>query len=196
LTESFLTFFLLNFGGFYDTWANFTSAPLVSVSSSGITATISPLASRPPQPPQSCELEAAAAAAANACSKQDTAAAAAAAGRASWVTVTENDALQVVEADAEASFGDTTASVRDTTAAKPHSSVESDGVQASDQPKVIYQGVLTTAPESLGHVLLKKSLFQLEKKPFFQKILAMYCFHSAKLFLETAICNHFVILCY
>ena len=111
---------------------------LVSVSSSGIAATISPLASRPPQPPQSCELEAAAAAAANACSKQDTAAA----GRESWVTVTENDALQVVEADAEASFGDTTA-------AKPHSSVESDGVQASDQPKVIYQGVLTTARESL-----------------------------------------------
>ena len=133
-------FFYLILAGFHDTWPNFTSAPLVSVSSSGIAATISPLASRPPQPPQSCELEAAAAAAANACSKQDTAAAAA--GRESWVTVTENDALQVVEADAEASFGDTAAS-------KPHSSVESDGVQASDQPKVIYQGVLSTARESL-----------------------------------------------
>ena len=147
--------FLLTFGGFYDTWSNFTSAPLVSVSSSGIAATISPLASRPPQPPQSCELEAAAAATDIACSKQDTAAATAAAGR-GWVNVTENDALQVVEADAEASFGDTTASVRDTTAAKkPHSSVESDGVQASDQPKVIYQGVLTTAPESFGKVIPK-----------------------------------------
>ena len=135
--------FYLFLAGFHDTWPNFTSAPLVSVSSSGIAATISPLASRPPQPPQSCELEAAAA---NACSKQDTAAAA---GRESWVTVTENDALQVVEADAEASFGDTTA-------AKPHSSVESDGVQASDQPKVIYQGVLTTARESLWTSVIKK----------------------------------------
>ena len=34
-----------------------------------------------------------------------------------WVAVTENDALQVIEADAEASF------------TKPHSSVDTDAVQ-------------------------------------------------------------------